>query len=144
MSTDSNKRLVQQLYDTFNSGKLDELEAVIGPEYVAADGNRGPKAFGAIIGRLRTAFPDIHYTIDELVADSDRVAARWTWRGTFNGQFRDISPTGKRVANTGLAIFRVTGGKIVSATMETDRLGFLLATGKIPYEPSFGPPPQAD
>jgi predicted ester cyclase len=143
MSTD-NKHIVQQLYDTFNSGKLDELERIVGPSYVASDGNRGPKAFGAVIGRLRTAFPDIHYTIDELVAEGDRVVARWTWRGTFSGQFRDISPTGKRVANTGLAIFVVADQKIVSATMETDRLGFLVATGKIPYEPAFGPPPSAD
>jgi predicted ester cyclase len=143
MSTDSNKRLVQQLYDTLNSGKLDELSRVIGPDYLAADGSRGPQAFGAVIGRLRTAFPDIHYTIDDLVAEGDRVTARWTWRGTFSGQFRDISPTGERVANTGMAIFRVADGKIVSAMMETDRLGFLVAVGKIPHDPSFGPPPRA-
>lgn len=111
---------------------------------IAGDGNRGPDAFGAIIGRLRTAFPDITYTLDELVAEGDRVAARWTWRGTFSGQFRDISPTGERVVNTGLAIFRVAGGKIVAATIETDRFGFLVATGKIPHEPSFGPPPRTE
>ena len=46
--------------------------------------------------------------------------------------------------NTGLAVFRVVDGAIVSATMETDRLGFLIATGKVPHEPSFGPPPRAD
>lgn len=144
MLTDSNKRLVQQLYDTLNSGKLDELGGIIGPEYVAPDGNRGPQAFGTIIGRLRTSFPDIHYTIEELVAEGDRVAARWTWRGTFTAPFRETPPTGKRVVNGGLAIFRITDGKIVASQMENDRLGFLLATGKIPYEPSFGPPPRAD
>ncbi len=144
MSTDSNKRLVQRMYDDFNHGRLDDLANVIGADYVAADGNRGPDAFAAIIGRLRTAFPDITYTLDDLVADGDRVAARWTWRGTFSAQFRDISPTGKRVVNSGMAIFRVADGKIVASTMENDRLGFLIATGKLPYEPSFGPPPRAD
>ena len=112
-------------------------------EYVGADGSRGPTAFAAVMTRLRGAFPDLHYTLEELVAEGDRVVVRWTLRGTHTGPFRDLAPTGKKIANNGVAIFRIADGKIVHATVETDRLGFLMAIGRIPYDPSFGPPPRA-
>jgi predicted ester cyclase len=82
--------------------------------------------------RLRGAFPDLHYTVEDVVADGDRVAVRWHWTGTHQGAFRGIAATQRAVTNNGLAIFRLRDGRIVAATLETDRLGFLQAIGVVP------------
>lgn len=142
MLTDTNKQLVRRLYDDYlNPDHLDRLDEIVGPDYVGANGARGPDAFAETMKVLRAGFPDIVYTLDDLVGEGDRVAVRWTWRGTHTGAFRSFAATGKSVASSGFAIFVVTAGKITRATVETDRLGFLISVGAIPYDPAFGPPP---
>jgi predicted ester cyclase len=142
ISTDANKELVRRLYDDYlNPGHLDRLNEIVSPGFVGAGPQRGPAAFSGTIGALRGAFPDLRYTVEDLVGDGDRVAVRWTWRGTHTGAFRGFAPTGKQVVNAGFAIFEITDGKLARAWLETDRLGFLLAIGAVPYDPRFGPPP---
>jgi predicted ester cyclase len=85
-------------------------------------------------------FPS-QYTLDDVVADGDRVAVRWTWRGTFERPFRTFAATRAQITNPGIGIFQVANGKVVRAWLETDRLGFLQSIGAIPYGPAFGPPP---
>lgn len=141
MTTD-NKALVRRIYDDFiNTGRVEHLDEVVSPDFVGAGGQRGPAAFAAPISALRAAFPDIQYTTDAIVAEGDRVAVRWTWRGTFSSAFRAYAPTGKPMTNTGMAIFQIAGGKVVHSWLETDRLGFLIGAGVIPYDPAFSPPP---
>jgi len=127
-----NKRTVTRLFETFNTGDLTAIDAVVAPEYVDARGDTGPAAFRAVVVGLRGAFPDIHYTLDDLIAEGDRVAVRWRWTGTHRAAFRNHPATGKAVANTGAGIFRLSGGKIVAAVLETDRLGFLEQIGAAP------------
>lgn len=141
---ESNQQLVHRFYDLLNAGALDRLGEVVSPDFAAADGSRGPAQFAKVMGALRAGFPDIHYTVDEVVADATRAAVRWTWRGTNSAPFRDFPASGKRVANSGMAIFGIAGGKITSATTETDRLGFLIGIGVLPYNPAFGPPPKTE
>ncbi len=62
------------------------------------------------------AFPDLHVTIDELIAEDDKVMARWTQRGTQRGPFLDIPPTGKQISYSGINIFRIAHGQIVEDT----------------------------
>ena len=88
---------------------------------------------------LRTAFPDIHYTLDDVVAEGDRVAVRWHWTGTHKAPFRAFPATGKAVTNPGTGIFRFQDGKIVAAALETDRLGFLEQIGVVPPNVGLGP-----
>lgn len=140
----ANEQLVRRMYDEYiNPGRLDRLGEVVSDDFTSAGPQRGPAAF-AVIGELRAAFPDLRYDIKEVVADRDRVAVRWTLRGTHTGKFKTYEPTGKRIANNGFAIFRVENGKLVGGTVETDRLGFLLTIGVIPYDPAFGPPPTSE
>ena len=113
---------------------------IVSPQFVGVGPERGPAAFGGVITALRGAFPDLVYTIEDVVAEGDRVAVRWTWRGTHQHAFRSFAPTGKPVTNTGFAIFQVTDGKLSRAWLETDRLGFLQAIGAVPHDPAFGPP----
>src|SRR2546423_14087120 len=71
-----NKRSTEKLFDTFNQGDLAAIDDLVAPEYVGAQGDKGPAGFRAVVVGLRTAFPDLHYAIDDLVADEDRVAIR--------------------------------------------------------------------
>ena len=133
MFFDENKQVVRLLFeDGFNRDTAGVLDRTVGAEYVDATGERGPGAFRQVIARLRGAFPDIHYTIDDVVAEGDAVAIRWHWTGTHDGPFRGVPPTHRRVTNTGNAIFHVRSGKIVAAALETDRLGFLQSVGILP------------
>src|SRR5690348_7102251 len=71
---ESNQQLVHRFYDLLNAGALDRLGEVVSPDFAAADGSRGPAQFAKVMGALRAGFPDIHYTVDEVVADATRAA----------------------------------------------------------------------
>ena len=138
---DQNKKTVRKLYeDCMNPGNWDLLDQLIAAEYVSPQGAKGPAGFKGVILGLKTAFPDIHYTVDDVLAEGDRVAIRWHWTGTHKAPFRVIPATGKSVSNPGMAIFRLHDGKVVSAALETDRLGFLEQIGAVPPNGGFGPP----
>src|SRR5262245_58784982 len=142
MSTETNKQLVRRLYDEYlNTGRVDHLDEIVSPDFVGVGGQRGAAAFAAPIIALRAAFPDLHYTTEDVIAEGDRVAVRWQWRGTFTSAFRGFAPTGKPMVNTGFAMFQFANGKLIKSWLETDRLGFLHAIGAVPYNPAFGPPP---
>jgi len=137
---EGNKRHVEKLFDDcFNRGDLAALEELVAPEYTGVQGGKGPAGFNSVVVSLRTGFPDIHYTVDDLVAEDDRVAVRWHWTGTNNGPYRAFPPTGKSFTNPGVGIFRFKDGKIVAATLETDRLGFLQQMGAVPPNVGAGP-----
>jgi predicted ester cyclase len=99
---------------------------------VGGQGARGPSGFAGNVDELRAGFPDIRFTVHDLVAEDDRVAVRWTWEATHAGTFRGWAPTGRRVTNSGNAIYQLAGGKIVRVWLETDRLGFFQQIGVIP------------
>ena len=135
VTADENESIVRRLFEEcFNRGNVDLLDQLVSPDflpdYVGAKGARGREGFRFIVG-LRAAFPDIHYTIDDLVAADDRVAVRWRWTGTHQGEFRGVSASQKPVSTTGSGIFRLRDRKIIGATLETDRLGFLQQLGVI-------------
>jgi predicted ester cyclase len=129
----SNKEIVRHLYeDIINSGHLERLSEVVSDEYVAADGTRGPAAFRAPVARLLGGFPNIHFTIEDLIGEGDRVAVRWRWEATHDGPFAGIAPTHKRITNSGIAIYGLRSGRIVSNWLESDRLGALQQLGVVP------------
>jgi len=136
---DQNKKNVEKLFETFGTGDLATLEALVAPEYVGPQGDKGPAGFRAVMAGLRAAFPDIRYTVDEMVAEGNSVAVRWHWNGTHRGPFRAYPPTGKAVSNSGSGIFRFQDDKVVSAGLETDRLGFLQQIGAVAENVGLGP-----
>ena len=143
-TSEQNQTVIQALFgECFNQGKLELLEQLVSPDYlpdyVGARGARGGEGFKFIVG-LRAAFPDIHYTLDDIVAADDRVAVRWHWTGTQQGEFRGISASHKPVSTTGSGIFRLRDGKIVGASLETDRLGFLQQLGVLAPDDQLLPP----
>jgi len=130
--TEANRAMVRRLYEAcINSGQRDALDEIIGEDYVGPAGDRGPAGFSATLAELRQGFPDITFTIEDLVAEPDKVAVRWRWQGTHAGQFRTFRPSGRLVTNTGIAIYEIRNGRIVRAWLETDRLGALQQIGAL-------------
>ena len=112
MQSEENKQVVRKLANTINSGNLDDLDSVLAPNYIRHDPNPllkdvGREEYKQAFARLRKAFPDARWAIDELLADGDRVVGRWTFHGTQMGQFFNIAPTGREVTYPILAIYRI-------------------------------------
>lgn len=129
------KRVVMELFEEcFNRGRFEILPNLVGPSYRGPNGQSGPSAFGTTIAGIRATLPDVHYTLDDLVAENDRVAARWHLAGTQDGSFRGFPATHKHVTSTGMAIFQFKDGKIVASWLQTDQLGFLQQIGVLPNE----------
>ena len=132
---ESNKGIVRKLFEeSLNKGKLELMPDLFSADFTGPQGQKGPAAFRTTIEPLLKAFPDIHYTIKDLVAEEDKVAISWVWHGTQTVQFRNIPATGKAISNEGMAIFVLKDGKIVSAFTQTDRLGFLQGLGALPAD----------
>lgn len=134
-TTEKNKQVVEKLYEqAFNKKNLDLVPELIAEDYVGAQGERGPQGFQATFVLLFKAFPDIHYEIEDLLAEGDKVVIRWRWQGTHSGNFREYPPTGKTITNNGMAIFQLRDYKIIKAVVQTDRLAFLQDLGAIPAD----------
>ena len=137
MSTDQNKAVVRRYYDEmwnrWDMAVVDEIisedMAFRGSLSVNAEGRDG---FEYYMNLVRTAFPDFHNQIEELIAEGDKVVARLTYTGTHQGPLFGVAPTGKRVTYTGTAIFRLADGKIVDGWVNGDTLGCLRQIGAIP------------
>ena len=136
MSVEQNKLLVQryveQVVNEQNLGAIDEFFA---PDYVChmpgsptmdRDGIRG------FFSMLHAAFPDQVETIDDLIAEGDKVAVRWSARMTHQGEFMGIAPTGKPVTASGQAVVRIRDGKFVEEHEIFDALGIMQQLGAVP------------
>jgi steroid delta-isomerase-like uncharacterized protein len=139
MSNEANKAIVVQLYDeVFNKGDLDLADQLIATNAVNHDPQlppgvpSGPQGLKAVVSMLRSAFPDDRHTIEDLIAEGDKVVVRLTHSGTHQGSFFDLPPTGKHISQTSIHIFRFADGKLVEAWANRDDLGLLQQLGAIP------------
>ena len=120
MTVEENKALVRRLYEAINQRNFDIFDEVLAPNYVHRSSpeyqfNRQQlKEFTSNFGLA--VFPDLHVTIDEMIAEDNKVMARWTQRGTHRGPFLDIPPTGKQISYSGINIFQIANGQIVEDT----------------------------
>ena len=136
MSAEENKALVRRFVEGFwNEGNKAAADELFAPdaeirmptgELVDLEGLKG------FAGEFRGSFPDWHSTFEELIAEGDRVAERWTGRGTHRGDLQGIPPTGKRVEAPGSVFYRVVGGKIVEFRGQLDMMGMMQQLGVIP------------
>jgi steroid delta-isomerase-like uncharacterized protein len=132
-TTSRNEAVIRRHYaEVVNAGRLELVADFVSPDYVGSQGDTGVDGFRRVIEALRTGLPDIRVTIEDVVAQGDRVVARTSVVGTNTGPMRGVAPSGRRVTNTGIAIFQLRDGKIVRIWMETDRLGFLQQIGAVP------------
>jgi steroid delta-isomerase-like uncharacterized protein len=134
VTTESNKELVKQFVDAFWSrGDLDAVERYMASGVIIHSpdvGNvEGLKSFNRV---LRTAFPDWHSTVEELIGEGDVVAERWTGRGTHLGVFQGVPSTGNRVEVPGVVFYRIQGDAIVEFRGSFDGLRLLQQLGASP------------
>ncbi len=134
------KDLIRRLYDEFvDQGNLKVAEQIISPDFVN-DTNEltGIDGVKAIVFPLREAFPDLRHTIDDLVAEGDRVAVRWTMEGTHRAPFAGIPATGKRVTIRAIVIYRFQDGRAAEIWAQVDRLGLMQQLGTVPQASAAG------
>ena len=135
--SEENKAIVRRVYEqVWSKGNLDVVDELYAADFVLHDpaqpGIRGPEGYKQIVTGNRTAFPDLQITVEDQLAEGDKVATRWTTTGTHQGEFAGIPATGKRGGVTGTTIARVVGGKIVEERSNWDTLGLLQQLGAIP------------
>lgn len=134
MSAEENKAIIRRYYDElWNRWNLDVVDEIISVE-VTFRGSlgstvKGRHGFKQYVNMVCAAFPDFHNTIDDLIAEGDKVVARLTYRGTHKGELFGIAPTGRQVTYAGIAIFRIVDGKIVDGWVIGDTLGLMQQIG---------------
>jgi steroid delta-isomerase-like uncharacterized protein len=136
MSSQENKASIQRwVEEAWNSGNFASAGEMYAANYILHDttgpvsGAEGLKQFITV---FRTGFPDLHFTIEDMIAEGDKVAWRYTARGTHQGELMGIPPTGKPVAVTGMVYSRFANGKWAEDWSNFDALGMLQQLGVIP------------
>jgi steroid delta-isomerase-like uncharacterized protein len=124
-------RLLDELWNRENFAVVDELVA---SDY---DGHsstefRGPEGAIQFVSQVHKAFSDFHFIIEDQIAEGDKVATRWTARGTHQGEFQGMSATGKQTTMTGITVFRIANGKLIDGWTNEDVLGLLQQLGAVP------------
>lgn len=134
-TTEKNKEIVQKIYDeAMNKRNMDILNNYISDEFTGIAGKKGVTAFQEPIQMLIKAMPDVQWTIQELIAEGDKVMVKWKIQGTSKAPFTGFGPTGKITTNEGMGVFTFRNGKIVSSQVLTDRLNFLQQLEVLPQD----------
>ena len=139
-STEENKAVVRRWFEElFNPGNLEVADEIIAPDHVNHDPTLpdippGPEGQKQVVNLYRGAFTNAHISIEDQLAEGDKVVTRWTGSGTHQGEFMGVAPTGNQVTVTGITINRVSGGKIVESWTNYDALGIMQQIGAIPEQ----------
>jgi steroid delta-isomerase-like uncharacterized protein len=136
--SEHNKAIVRRLFaELWNNGKLSVADEIFTPNYEHHDSStpdfgRGPDSEKKRATLYRTAFPDLHLTIEDVIAEGETVMTRWSCRGTHRGDLNGIEPTGKQFAISGVTVARVSDGKIAEGYVNWDALGLMQQLGVVP------------
>ena len=137
-NTSTNGKTVARRFteDLWDKGQFAVADEIIAPDFVDHDpvsGQRpGLAGYKEMVGAFRNAFPDLRVKNEDVIAEGDKVVARWTARGTQTGPLMNIPSTGRQVTLKGIDVLRIEGGKIMERWGEFDALGMLRQLGVIP------------
>jgi steroid delta-isomerase-like uncharacterized protein len=137
VSTEENKTIMRRFFErVFNRGDLSVADEIVAPDYEQHDASPGERpgleGLKASVTDTRTAFPDVVYTIDDLIAEGDRVVTRWTLSGTHQADFAVIPATGALVTFSAINIHRIIDSKIREMWLKYDTLNVMQQLGVIP------------
>lgn len=138
-NVEGNKALIRLGFEEgWNQGNLDFEAEIMATDVVCHMVGRsdihGSEEWKQFVTMFRTAFPDIHFTVEDNFGEGDKVATRWSFTATHKGELMGIPPTGVHVTVTGINIYHIAGGKIVEFWPKLDDLGMLQQLGVIPTE----------
>src|SRR3712207_3938701 len=138
MMSEENKEKVRRFFqEAFNEGNLGVADEIFASDYVQHDPTTpeeisGPEGIKGFVQMYRSAFPDSHITVEDLIAEGDKVVTRFRGRGTHQGELFGVAPSGNQVEITGITISRFSGGKIAEDWTNSDTLGLMQQIGGVP------------
>ena len=137
--TSSVKPLFQRYFDEVtNQGRMEFVDELFAPDYAHHDPANPDGAIGGVedvrfhLEALRRAFPDVTFTVEDMVESGDDILVRWSARLTHTGDYFGIPPTGKAATITGMNYWRMKDGKAVEGWVNRDDLGLLQQLGVVP------------
>ena len=134
---EENKAIIRRIFEeVWNNGDLTGVDELMATDHVfhgpGGEESKGLEGLEPMVSMFRTAFPDLHVTIEDMFADGDRVATRMTERGTHKGDFMGIAPTGRQFTRTAIIIHRLAGGKEAEVWEGVDSLALCQQLGVSP------------
>ena len=140
MSSSNKQTILAFIEDVLNQGRWERMNDLVLENFVELDPlpgqQQGRQGLKDVLVGMRAAFPDIHWSIEEQIADGDKVVTRFTWTGTHRDTFLGIPATGRRVEVKGVVIDRLQSGKMADSRILMDTLGMMQQLGVIPGPPS--------
>lgn len=132
------KKLVRRLYDdVWNKRKLEAVSQIVAPTHALNDPHLagsavGPDAYRSIVAQFIAAFPDLRFSVEDLVAEKNTVVVSWSITGTHKREFRGVPATNKRISIEGVTIHHVSDAKIIESFLTMDYLGLMQQLGVVP------------
>ena len=139
MSTE-NRAIVRRFYEeVWNQRKLDVVDELISPSHALLDpitsgSQAGPELYKRRVVELTTAFPDLSFTVEDTIAEGEKLVVSWIFSGTHQGEFMEIPATGKKISVEGITIHHIRNGKILDSYARWDALGLMRQLGVIPAQ----------
>src|SRR5215212_7080522 len=137
MSAEENKTTMRRYLDVFEEGNIDLLDELLAPDYVnhtpaTPDLPTGPEGVKGVVSMFRGGMPDLRVMVEDMIAEGDKVATRYTLEGTHEGELFGIPPTGQRLSIKSMTVERVSEGKIRDHWRVTDNLDMMQQLGVVP------------
>jgi steroid delta-isomerase-like uncharacterized protein len=137
MSAEESKAIVRRFWGVWEDGNIDLVDELLAPDYVnhtpaTPDQPAGPEGVKEVVAMFRSGMPDLTVIIEDMIAEGDKVAVRYTLEGTHEGELFGIPSTGQRLTIKSIAVERVSGGKIREHWRITDSLDMMQQLGVIP------------
>jgi len=135
-----NKAIVRRLYEeVWNRRKLEVVSEIISPSHAlhapnisGSSSSIGPEAYKRQISLLLAGYPDLHWTIEDTIAEKDKVVVCWTISGTHKGDYMGVPATNKKISVEGITIHHITNGKIMDSYVSWDIWGMMQQLGVVP------------
>jgi steroid delta-isomerase-like uncharacterized protein len=137
MSAEENKAIVRRFWGVWEEGNIGLVDELLAPDYInhtpaSPDQPTGPEGVKGVVAMFRSAIPDLRIVVEDMIAEGDKVAVRYTLEGTHEGELFGVPPTGQRLSIKSIAVERVSDGKIREHWRVTDSLDMMQQLGVIP------------
>ena len=137
MSAEENKAIVRRFWGVWEEGNIDLVDELLAPDYInhtpaSPDQSTGPEGVKGVVAMFRSAIPDLRVVVEDMIAEGDKVAVRYTLEGTHEGELFGVPPTGQQLSIKSIAVERVSDGKIREHWRVTDSLDMMQQLGAIP------------